>query len=296
LISESRRIFQARRDLAGADGRIGGLAKEPSMPHLLVEAANIWLINLAIVLPAYVALAVGVWLLLWVLLRQVLRGRKIREATPPARQLRSEFLHSLRSVVIFATASVGVALMAKAGAYPLADRAASWGPAWFWASLGLMILGQDAYIYWLHRWMHRSRWYRRLHRRHHFSHNPSPFSGYSFDLAEAFLMTAPFAYLWPAIVPTPWAVSLLFMGHQIVRNTLLHCGYELTPARADGRPWFDWLTTTTHHDLHHAQAGYNFAAWFTWWDRWMGTEHPEYHARYARAAGVAAEVPVEQPA
>jgi hypothetical protein len=116
LISESRRIFQARRDLAGADGRIGGLAKEPSMPHLLIEAANIWLINLAIVLPAYVALAVGVWLLLWVLLRQVLRGRKIREATPPARQLRSEFLHSLRSVVIFATASVGVALMAKAGA------------------------------------------------------------------------------------------------------------------------------------------------------------------------------------
>ena len=55
------------------------------------------------------------------------------------------------------------------------------------------------------------------------------------------------------------------------------------PAARDGRPWFDWLTTTTHHDLHHAQAGYNYAPWFTWWDRWMGTEHPEYHARYAAA-------------
>jgi sterol desaturase/sphingolipid hydroxylase (fatty acid hydroxylase superfamily) len=58
------------------------------------------------------------------------------------------------------------------------------------------------------------------------------------------------------------------------------------PARADGRPWLDWLTTTTHHDLHHADARYNYASWFTWWDRWMGTEHPEYYARYGRAAGV----------
>jgi sterol desaturase/sphingolipid hydroxylase (fatty acid hydroxylase superfamily) len=55
------------------------------------------------------------------------------------------------------------------------------------------------------------------------------------------------------------------------------------PARADGRPLFDWLTTTTHHDLHHAQAGWNYGLYFTWWDRLMGTEHPEYHARFAAA-------------
>jgi sterol desaturase/sphingolipid hydroxylase (fatty acid hydroxylase superfamily) len=56
------------------------------------------------------------------------------------------------------------------------------------------------------------------------------------------------------------------------------------PARPDGRPLLDFLTTTTHHDLHHGQAGYNYAAWFTWWDRWMGTEHPQYLERYAKAA------------
>ncbi|WP_293901237.1 sterol desaturase family protein [Phenylobacterium sp.] len=257
------------------------------MDKLFIDAARIWLLNIAIVLPVYVIFAGGVWFVLWVLLGRVLRPRKIREATPTPRQLRTEFLYSVRSVAIFATASIGVTLLARAGAYPLSDLAATWGPVWFWASLALMIVGQDAYIYWLHRWMHRSRWYRMLHRRHHLSHNPSPFTAYSFDLGEAVLMTAPFAILWPAIVPTPWAVSLLFLAHQIFRNTLLHAGYELTPARADGRPWFDWLTTSTHHDLHHGEAGYNYAAWFTWWDRWMGTEHPEYHVRYARAAGVA---------
>ena len=112
--------------------------------------------------------------------------------------------------------------------------------------------------------MHRPQWFRTFHRRHHRSHNPSPFTAYSFDFGEAFLMVI-FVAVWPAIFPTPWGVIDVFMFHQIFRNTLLHAGYELTPARADGRPWFGWLTTTTHHDLHHAQAGYNFAPWFTWW-------------------------------
>ena len=58
----------------------------------------------------------------------------------------------------------------------------------------------------------------------------------------------------------------------------------LTPARRDGRPMFDWMTTVTHHDLHHAQAGWNYGLYFTWWDRWMGTEHPQYHARFAAVA------------
>ena len=57
------------------------------------------------------------------------------------------------------------------------------------------------------------------------------------------------------------------------------------PAGRDGRPLFDWLTTTTHHDLHHSQAHWNYGLYFTWWDRWMGTEHPDYHAHFALAVG-----------
>lgn len=131
--------------------------------------------------------------------------------------------------------------------------------------------------------MHDPRVFKRLHRRHHRSNNPSPFTAYSFDLGEAGLMVA-FFVIWPMIFPMAWGVNGLFMLFQIVRNTFLHCGYELRPAHADGRPWLGFFTTTTHHDLHHAQAGWNYGAWFTWWDRWMGTEHPEYLNRYAAAA------------
>jgi sterol desaturase/sphingolipid hydroxylase (fatty acid hydroxylase superfamily) len=253
------------------------------MTSLINDVGHNWLASLSIDLRRYVIFAVAVWLILWVVLRAPLRGRKIREDWPPSRQLVAEFLYSVRSIAIFSTVGIGINLLSRFGFYPMATHAASWGPGWFWSSLVLMIVGQDAWIYWTHRWMHHPKVFRTFHRRHHRSHNPSPFTAYSFDIPEA-LVNVMFVLLWPLIVPTAWPVTGLFVIHQIFRNTLLHSGYELVPARADGRPWLDWLTTTTHHDLHHAQAGWNYAPWFTWWDRWMGTEHPDYYARYAETA------------
>ncbi len=254
------------------------------MPSLLSDIAHHWFNGVANDLGRYVIFSVAVWLLLWVLLASVLSSRRIRAERPPARQLLTEFLISTRSVMIFSTIGVGSYFLSKAGAYPLPDLAAKWGLAWFAASFVITIVVHDAYIYWTHRIMHHPRLFRRFHLRHHRSSNPSPFTAYSFDIREALVMVA-FGVTWPLLFPVPWIVAGLFSLYQIVRNTLLHCGYELMPARKDGRPWLDFMTTTTHHDLHHGYAGYNYAAWFTWWDRWMGTEHPEYHARYAAAVG-----------
>jgi sterol desaturase/sphingolipid hydroxylase (fatty acid hydroxylase superfamily) len=250
----------------------------------LHDIGQMWVNGVAHDVRRYAIFAVAVWFVLWVALARLIRARKIRENTPPPRQLLTEFLFSLRSIAIFSTVGIGVTLADRASLFPLSRMAQHWGPLWFAVSLVVMIAAQDAWIYWTHRWMHRPRWFRTFHRRHHRSNNPSPFTAYSFDFGEALLMVA-FVAVWPAIFPTPWGVIDVFMIHQIFRNTVLHAGYELMPARANGRPWFDFLTTTTHHDLHHAQAGWNFAPWFTWWDRWLGTEHPEYLARYAKAAG-----------
>ncbi|MBY0564125.1 MAG: sterol desaturase family protein [Hyphomonadaceae bacterium] len=246
------------------------------------DIATQWLLNAQTDLTRYVIFAVSVWLALWVVFAGLLRGRKIRAASPPAKQLAIEFLVSLRSIAIFSTVGLVTFMLERAGLLPGPAIAAAWGPVWFWSSLALMVVAHDAYFYWAHRLMHHPRLFRVFHRRHHKSMNPSPFTAYSFDLGEAAVM-ASFVPLWLLVVPTPWGVTGLFMLHQIARNTLGHSGYELMPARADGRPMFDLLTTTVHHDLHHAQAGWNYGLYFTWWDRLMGTEHPEYHARFAAA-------------
>lgn len=253
------------------------------MQAFLTDIAQIWLGELRPTLTRYVIFTVGVWLLLWVLLRPFLRERKIRDDTPPARQLLTELMFSLRSMAIFATAGVLMVFMFRAGLYPLGAIANTWGPVWFGLSIMAGIIGLDAWFYWSHRLMHDPRLFRRFHRRHHRSNNPSPFTAYSFDVGEALILIG-FVVVWPMAFPMPWNSMQWVMLYQIVTNTLLHSGYELMPARRDGRPMLGFIVTTTHHDLHHAQAGRNYAAWFTWWDRWCGTEHPEYLARYAARA------------
>lgn len=254
------------------------------MENVFAALGDQWLRNMTTDVSRYAMFAIGFWLILWVLLAPFLKARKIREATPPARQLLTEFAISIRSVAIFSTIGLWPYVLERAGWLPGPDLGESWGPVWFWVSLALMIVAHDAYFYWAHRLMHDPRLFRRFHRRHHLSHNPSPFTAYSFDLGEAAVM-AIFLPLWVMVVPTPWPAVGLFVLHQIVRNTMGHAGYELMPARRDGRPLLDWMTTTTHHDLHHAQARWNYGLYFTWWDRWMGTEHPDYHAHYALAVG-----------
>lgn len=253
------------------------------MEEFLALLANQWLQNMASDITRYAIFAIGFWLVLWVILSGVLRPRKIRAETPEPSQLVTEFFVSLRSVAVFSTIALIPFVLEKAGWLTSHTVAVGMGPVWFWVSLGLMILGHDAYFYWAHRAMHDRRLFRWFHRRHHLSWNPSPFTAYSFDLAEAAVMGA-FVPLWVMLVPTQWGVVGLFVLHQIVRNTLGHSGYELMPAGRSGKPLINWLTTTVHHDLHHQHGRYNYGLYFTWWDRWMGTEHPQYHARFAAVA------------
>jgi uncharacterized protein (DUF2147 family) len=170
----------------------------------------------------------------------------------------------------------------EVGVMKIYDDPAALGWGYFVVSLAGVVILHDAWFYWTHRLIHDPRLFRGWHRLHHRSHNPSPFAAYSFDIGEA-AINAAFVLLAAAIIPLSWLAIVLFMTHMIARNVIGHSGYELFPARRNGRPLFGFLTTVTHHDLHHAQAGWNYGLYFTWWDRLMGTEHPLYHEKFAEA-------------
>ena len=252
--------------------------------NLLLDLGRHWLMGFGEDMVRYIIAAPLTWLVLCVICAPLLKSRKIRPDSPPAMQLVIEFLCSVRSVAVFSTVSLLSILLWKAGLLWGGEWRENAGPLWIVVSFVITVIAHDAYFYWAHRIMHHPRLFRTFHRRHHRSHNPTPFTAYSFDLAEAAVM-ASFTVIWELIVPVSWVGFTAFLIHQIARNVIGHSGYELFPARKDGRPLFDWMTTVTHHDLHHSQAGYNYGLYFTWWDRWMGTEHPRYHARFAASAG-----------
>jgi Delta7-sterol 5-desaturase len=221
--------------------------------------------------------------IVWLLKRTSWKSRQIQKRTASRSDITREFLSSIQSNIVYLVITVimiwgmSVGIFQKVG-YSLG----------FWNDLMMIagiILAHDAYFYWTHRFMHHRRFYKFFHRHHHRSITPTPFAAYSFAVPEA-LLNAMFIPLWQLFVATPVFVLIAFLIIQIIRNTTQHAGLELHPSWWLKNPISRLVSTTTHHDMHHSGGfNYNYGFYFTFWDRLMGTEHPDYRATFDRVVG-----------
>ncbi len=231
----------------------------------------------------YIVTAGIVAAIVWLLMRTSLKTRKIQNRTATRSDIRREFLQSVRSCIVYI--GITVALVWGLNMGYLQRMGASFGLLGDLALFAAMVLAHDTYFYWAHRTLHHPLLYKRFHLAHHRSITPTPFAAYSFSVGEAAVMGM-FVLLWQWFIPTPATVFLPFIFFQIIRNAMGHAGFELMP-----RWWLStwltrWINTTTHHDLHHAGSfNHNYGLYFTFWDKWMGTEHKDYHARFAEVVG-----------
>lgn len=227
----------------------------------------------------YLVAAALVTAIVWALRRTPLRTRKIqpREATTADR--RREVAQSVQTVGVYTFVSAFIIWGVDAGV--LHRFEGSYGWAGDLALLAAIVVAHDAYFYWVHRAMHHPALFKTFHRAHHRSITPTPWAAYSFAIPEAFVMIA-FVPIWLFFVATPGWVMLTWILFQILRNAMGHAGFELHPRWWLSSPLTRWINTTTHHDLHHS-GGFNrnYGLYFTWWDKMMGTEHPQYAARFA---------------
>jgi lathosterol oxidase len=216
-----------------------------------------------------------VFLVLWKWLAKRLAHRRISAEVPPARQLRAEFAYSMSTVLIFASVGFWVYSRAVNGCFTVYTDVTEFGWPYTIASLLILVLLHDAYFYWTHRALHHRLLFKVVHSIHHRSRNPSPWAAYAFHPIEA-LIQAVFLPLALALMPAHATVLFVVMIHMMLRNALGHSGFEIYPRDAVRRwPW-SWLTSTTHHQLHHQRFSGNFGLYFVWWDRWMGTEYMDY--------------------
>jgi len=228
----------------------------------------------------------GVYLLTWVLLAGLLKVRRIRKPLP-SRVRNKQIVREVRNsaltifVFIFSYSLTNYALEQIFGGpvFKIYADVATYGWAYLVFSVVLWSIGLDTYFYWTHRFMHHPKFYRFFHMTHHRSHNPTPFTAYSFAPPEAVLVYL-FVPLFFCIVPMHDVAFVSAMIVQITRNAIAHCGYELFPRGWASHPVLGIFTTVTHHDLHHEKGNGNYAFYFTFWDKVMGTEHPNYIERF----------------
>ena len=226
----------------------------------------------------YLVGAGGTFLIVWVLFKKQLSGRKIRTKTPRRRQMLREFRASVMTAAVFGLIGLITKAGVDAGFIEFYGSITDKGWAYFWFSLVVLIVAHDAYFYWTHRLLHLPKVIKKTHWLHHRSINPTPWTAYSFDPIEA-AVQALFVPIILLFLPMHGTAMFLFLAHMIIRNAVGHSGYELFPRRWAVRPIFGAITMVTHHDMHHSNGNSNFGLYFTWWDRLMGTEHPDYLAR-----------------
>jgi sterol desaturase/sphingolipid hydroxylase (fatty acid hydroxylase superfamily) len=145
-----------------------------------------------------------------------------------------------------------------------------------WWSAPLMfavsIVAFDAWFYWGHRLMH---WgpMMKHHQYHHRSVAPTVWSNYSDTLLDAFVMQS--YYLWaPFILPIPPAVLVAHRLYDHFNGMIGHSGFEFAASKWTRIP--SPMVCTLFHDQHHSHFNYNYANFFSFWDRLMGTLHRDY--------------------
>lgn len=248
-----------------------------SLPFRLQGFSTTCAALFAIVTLRYFLVAGGFYYFLYV--RGLAAHRRIRPERPPGRIIRQEIAWSLVTCAIFAVSGAWMVHAWADGHTKIYLEADEYGWLWFALTLPVLMVLHETYFYWTHRWIHHKSVFRFVHRVHHESHNPTPWAAFSFHWTEALIQ----ALIIPTlmfVVPTHFSILLAFLVVMTVLGVVNHLGYELYPKGAEKTFFGREFINATHHYLHHHRARTNYGLYFTFWDRWMGTESPDTSALY----------------
>jgi len=199
---------------------------------------------------------------------------KIQPVMPGKKQMRYELLFSFSSILIFSAILVFAYLLYNNDHTTLYTDIDQYGYGYFFLSLLWMIILHDTYFYWVHRLLHTKWFFKNVHRVHHRSANPTPLAANSFHPLEALILgmiVFPLITIWPVHI----LALLLFNSIVVITNMVGHLGFEFMPTRLRNRTPGKYISSSTHHNLHHQKSNKNFGLYFTFWDTFMRTLQKE---------------------
>ena len=249
------------------------IIKLPAGP-LIVGAVAFPLVFLS-----YVVFAGTTHFLLRVAFRKHFDKYQLSRRQPSRADVYREIRNAVPSLIAYQFTLILVCTGYRAGLLHIYGAVRDHGIVYLLLSIGLLVILNDAYFYWTHRLLHHRALYKRVHLTHHGSINPTPWAAVSFSPAEACV----FGLFFPLVtlfMPVHYIAAAVWLFLQTLLNVLGHSGIEVMPR---------WLSraglanNVAHHQLHHEKVHYNYALFFPWWDRIMGTEYPAAARASARA-------------
>lgn len=198
--------------------------------------------------------------------------RRIQKNRRGEKRKMAEIRLSMASILVTCL-SVSIGLFAQYKGWAWTPWSFSW-----WTAVPLFLLAMvlfDAWFYFAHRLLHTRPFYR-FHLEHHRSVAPTVWSNDSIGLVDTALSQGFYAVI-VFIVPFPPVILLANRLFDQINGTFGHAGFEYFASKTARHP--SPMLCTTYHDQHHAEFKYNFANYFSFWDRVMGTISPVYDKR-----------------
>jgi sterol desaturase/sphingolipid hydroxylase (fatty acid hydroxylase superfamily) len=243
-----------------------------SLPGLLESIVRLLLSQVGLM----VALLGGGWLLLRTRLAERLRVYRLPWGQG---QLASELTAGALVLVYSATT---LALQLGSGLVRMGEP----GLGNTLATFTVLFVFNEVWFYVSHRALHSPALYF-LHAQHHTARVVSPFSSFSFSLAEQVLNSVPatgvillLSQVMPLSAPGLMAFSLL----NLLGSLLAHLNVELFPAGFARSALGRVLFSSTFHALHHARYRGHYGLYTRVLDRLFGTEFPDYAEVQSAAA------------
>ncbi len=198
--------------------------------------------------------------------------RRIQKGRFGEKRRKAEIRQSMASILVTCL-SVAIGIFAQLQGWTITPWAFSW-----WTALPLFLLTMvlfDAWFYFAHRALHTKPLYK-YHALHHKSVAPTAWSNDSIGLVDTALSQGFYAVI-VFIVPIPPVILLAHRAFDQINGTFGHAGFEYFASKTARYP--SPMLCTTYHDQHHAEFRFNYANYFSFWDRVMGTVSPVYDKR-----------------
>jgi len=232
-----------------------------------------------VILLRYLIIAALAFFVFYKIKRKSWSYRKIQLRFPISGDYLREILFSVVTALIFALVGYVLFMTPLRGYSQLYSNFGEFGSAYFFISIGIILLIHDTYFYWTHRLMHHPSVFKYFHKVHHLSTNPSPWAAFAFHPLEA-IVEAGIIVVIAFIMPVHPLAIALFLLIMMVYNVYGHLGYELYPKGFTKTRIGKWINTSINHNQHHQYFKGNYGLYFLWWDRWMGTLRMDYDQEF----------------
>ncbi|MCA6437106.1 MAG: sterol desaturase family protein [Bacteroidetes bacterium] len=228
----------------------------------------------------YAGFAFPFYFIFWIIGRKYFKKIRIQETE---RATLHHFKHDLGfsaiTFLIFAIMDVCFLYLESKGYTRIYFNISDYGYLWLGVSFFIVLFIDDMFFYWSHRAMHTPSLYKFFHKVHHESTDPSPLTAFAFHPSEAVIEQLMHVVL-PFLLPLNFWLIIAWQIFSMLNNVLAHLGYEIYPKGWVKFPLLQFKTASTHHNMHHQLFNGNYALYFTWWDKWMGTEFKDYETRH----------------